>query len=88
MWEDIRRRPAAWSRIVAYAWLLLMFGLMLSSALQKSPTVDEDNHLTRGLAFLRTGNPRLSLHQQAYPWFREQEPDVVIGYSIHVYGVE
>ena len=61
LWEDVHRRQAIWVRVVAYTWLLVMFGLMLSSALQKSPTVDEDNHLTRGLAFLRTGDPRLRL---------------------------
>lgn len=62
LWKDIRQRPVAWRRVAAYAWLLVMFGLMLSSAFQKSPTFDEDNHLTRGLSFLRTGDPRLSLH--------------------------
>jgi len=38
-----------------------MFTLLLTSALQKSPTMDEDNHLTCGLALWRTGDPRLSL---------------------------
>ncbi len=50
------------ARVVAFLWLLFMFGLMLSSALQKSPTMDEDNHLVRGLAFVRTGDSRLSLY--------------------------
>ncbi len=49
-------------RVVAYSWLLLMFGMMLSSALQKSPTMDDDNHLVRGLAFLQTGDSRLSFY--------------------------
>jgi 4-amino-4-deoxy-L-arabinose transferase-like glycosyltransferase len=61
-WEQIRKQPATWSRAVAYLWLLLMFAAMLTSATQKSPTMDEANHLTRGLAFLRTGDPRLSFH--------------------------
>jgi hypothetical protein len=47
-------------RIAAYLCLLLMFWLTLSSSVLKSPTVDEDNHLTRGLALLKTGDARLS----------------------------
>jgi hypothetical protein len=40
---------------------LLFFFLALSSMRGDSPTMDEQNHLARGLAFLRTGDPRLSL---------------------------
>lgn len=40
---------------------LLFFWLALNSMLGDSPTMDEQNHLARGLAFLRTGDPRLSL---------------------------
>jgi hypothetical protein len=35
--------------------LLLAFGLMVSSAVQKSPTVDEQSHLFRGIAYVKTG---------------------------------
>ena len=41
--------------------LLLFFFLALDSAVGDSPTMDEQNHIARGLAFLRTGDPRLSL---------------------------
>jgi 4-amino-4-deoxy-L-arabinose transferase-like glycosyltransferase len=40
---------------------LLFFLLALSSMRGDSPTMDEQNHLARGLAFLRTGDPRLSI---------------------------
>lgn len=41
--------------------LLLFFFLALDSLVDDSPTIDEQNHIARGLAFLRTGDPRLSL---------------------------
>ena len=41
--------------------ILLFFWLALNSLVGDSPTMDEQNHLARGLAFLRTGDPRLSL---------------------------
>ena len=40
---------------------LLFFFLALDSLRDDSPTMDEQNHVARGLAFLRTGDPRLSL---------------------------
>jgi len=40
---------------------LLFFYLAMSSLVGDSPTMDEQNHLARGLAFLRTGDARLSL---------------------------
>lgn len=43
------------------AALLLFFFLAISSLVDDSPTMDEQNHIARGLAFLRTGDPRLSL---------------------------
>ncbi len=43
------------------AAVLLFFFLAVSSLVDDSPTMDEQNHLARGLAFLRTGDPRLSL---------------------------
>lgn len=45
----------------AVAALLLFYFLALSSLVDDSPTIDEQNHIARGLAFLRTGDPRLSL---------------------------
>ena len=41
--------------------ILLFFYLALASMVDDSPTMDEQNHLARGLAFLRTGDARLSL---------------------------
>lgn len=40
---------------------MLFFWLALNSMVGDSPTMDEQNHLARGLAFLRTGDPRLSV---------------------------
>ncbi|MGD8966580.1 MAG: glycosyltransferase family 39 protein [Anaerolineae bacterium] len=49
------------SRFLAIGLLLLSLGLALTSAVQKSPTMDEQNHIARGAAFLGTGDPRLSV---------------------------
>lgn len=46
---------------LALALLWLAFTLLLTSAVKKSPTMDEGNHIARGAAFLGTGDPRLSL---------------------------
>lgn len=46
---------------LAAAAVLLFFFLALDSLVGDSPTMDEQNHVARGLAFLRTGDPRLSL---------------------------
>ncbi len=40
--------------------LLIFFALAMDSARGDSPTMDEQNHIARGLAYLRTGDPRLS----------------------------
>lgn len=42
-------------------FILLFWGLALGSMVGDSPTMDEQNHLTRGYALLQTGDPRLSL---------------------------
>lgn len=47
-----------WATVLA---LLLYFWLAVGSLVGDSPTMDEQNHIARGLAFLRTGDPRLSL---------------------------
>ncbi|MCB8985051.1 MAG: glycosyltransferase family 39 protein [Ardenticatenaceae bacterium] len=54
-WRNI---PASW---LITPLVLLFFWLAVSSLVGDSPTMDEQNHLARGLAFLRTGDPRLSL---------------------------
>jgi len=40
--------------------LLITFALLVFSVAMKSPTMDEQNHVARGLAYLRTGDLRLS----------------------------
>lgn len=54
----ITRLPAVF---IATPLVLLFFFLALDSLVGDSPTMDEQNHLVRGLAFLRTGDPRFSL---------------------------
>jgi 4-amino-4-deoxy-L-arabinose transferase-like glycosyltransferase len=49
------------TRWLAIAAILLFFYLALDSMVGDSPTMDEQNHIARGLAFLRTGDPRLSV---------------------------
>ena len=53
-----RAHQRVWPVVAA---VLLFFFLALDSAVGDSPTMDEQNHIARGLAFLRTGDPRLSL---------------------------
>lgn len=69
MTAEVSVRPAAppprlgpvGFRFVAVALLLLSFFLAIDSLIDDSPTIDEQNHIARGLAYLRTGDPRLSL---------------------------
>ncbi len=49
------------SRFLVVGLLVLTFALALTSAVQKSPTMDEQNHIARGAAYLGTGDPRLSV---------------------------
>ncbi len=53
-------RPSALSHLAPVALLLLLFAQLISSVGLKSPTMDEQNHLARGLAYLKTGDLRLS----------------------------
>jgi hypothetical protein len=48
-------------RFALVGLLLLAYGLASTSAAVKSPTMDEQNHIARGLAYLGTGDPRLSV---------------------------
>ena len=48
-------------RWFAVAAILLFFALALGSLVDDSPTMDEQNHIARGLAFLYTGDPRFSV---------------------------
>ena len=54
-------RRELYPRFVTVILLLLAFALALTSAVQKSPTMDEQNHIGRGIAYLGTGDPRLSV---------------------------
>ena len=56
--RSVIRLPHTWIVVPA---ILLFFFLALHSATGDSPTMDEQNHLARGLAFLETGDPRLSV---------------------------
>jgi len=49
------------ANLIAVGLLGLMCVLMVSSARLKSPTMDEQNHIARGYAYLRTGDLRLNL---------------------------
>jgi len=53
--------PSALPRFLAVGLLMLAFALALTSAAQKSPTMDEQNHIARGAAYLGAGDPRLSV---------------------------
>ena len=52
------RSRQLWMVIAA---LLLFYFLALNSLIGDSPTMDEQNHVARGLAYLRSGDPRLSV---------------------------
>lgn len=56
--DRLKRWPNSWLLGPA---ILLFWWLALSSMVADGPTVDEQNHLARGAAFLFTGDPRLSL---------------------------
>jgi 4-amino-4-deoxy-L-arabinose transferase-like glycosyltransferase len=55
---SIRQQRQIW---LATGLILLFFFLAIDSLIDDSPTMDEQNHIARGVAFLRTGDPRLSL---------------------------
>jgi hypothetical protein len=54
-------RPETRPRFFVIGLFVLAFGLALTSAVSKSPTMDEQNHIARGVAYLGTGDPRLSI---------------------------
>jgi len=54
-------RRELYPRFATAILLLLTFTLALTSAVHKSPTMDEQNHIGRGIAYLGTGDPRLSI---------------------------
>jgi len=59
----MRQGSLSWhtaSNLLVLSLLLLLFALLVFSVGGKSPTLDEQNHITRGLAYLQTGDLRLS----------------------------
>lgn len=50
--------PRMWLAVV---FILLFFFLAIDSLVDDSPTMDEQNHIARGLVYLRTGDPRFNL---------------------------
>ena len=46
--------------------LCLIFAFLIYNAGAQSPTMDEQNHIARGYALLRTGDPRLSLEHPPF----------------------
>ncbi|HXG67227.1 MAG TPA: glycosyltransferase family 39 protein [Blastocatellia bacterium] len=55
-----RRRSTHWSLIAVGALLAVMAVQMVWMARVKSATMDEQNHITRGVVYLRTGDLRLA----------------------------
>ena len=49
------------NRLLSVLALLLFWGLALTSMSGDSPTMDEPNHLSRGVTYVLTGDPRLSV---------------------------
>lgn len=72
--------PQLFVRLAAAGILLLAFGLMVSSAVRKSATVDEQSHLFRGVAYVKEGathfllgHPLLGGTLSALPLLTESE---------------
>lgn len=63
------KRPPLWYRAWAVLALLILFAQLLFSAQTNSPTIDEPNHLSRGYAYLRTGDLRMSRDEGHPPLF-------------------
>ncbi|MBL7201440.1 MAG: glycosyltransferase family 39 protein [Anaerolineae bacterium] len=57
------------ARLLVIPLMLCLFAQLLFSAGRKSPTFDEPNHLTRGYAYLETGDLRLSRDEGHPPLF-------------------
>jgi len=66
-----RRRWFPWAS-VAVLWAA--FGLLMYNAQAQSPTMDEQNHIARGYALWRTGDPRLSVEHPPFINLLEAAP--------------
>ncbi len=55
-----------WPFWISVVVLWAAFGLLMYNAQAQSPTMDEQNHIARGYALLRTGDPRLSLEHPPF----------------------
>ena len=68
--ENLILRQHSWRSAARNLWatqvlqlllLIIAFGFLAHNAQAQSPTMDEQNHIARGCALLRTGDPRLSV---------------------------
>jgi hypothetical protein len=59
--EKLRRSGLKWNAVAVVALLSVMAVQMVWMAWVKSATMDEQNHITRGATYLRTGDMRLML---------------------------
>ncbi len=57
-----RSHPLPWPFIIAIALFLWIAGVVTLAQWHMAPTFDEQNHVTRGIAVLRTGDYRLCFH--------------------------
>lgn len=57
----VGRFRGAWSWLLLLGLALFCWGALSYNSVAQSPTMDEQNHIARGYALLRTGDPRLSL---------------------------
>jgi hypothetical protein len=68
--RPLSARPASkLPKALVVPLLLCLYAQLLFSAGLKSPTIDEPNHLTRGYAYLETGDLRLSRDEGHPPLF-------------------
>ncbi len=77
----IKRRWPVW---VAIVLLWGLFGFLTYNAWAQSPTMDEQNHITRGYALLRTGDPRLSLEHPPLINVLEALPLLLLGNRVQL----
>lgn len=57
----MRPMPQTLSKLTLFSFILIFFALSVSSLVDDSPVMDEQNHLGRGIAYLHSGDPRLNV---------------------------
>jgi len=73
-----------WTAWVSMVLLGGLFGFLMYNAWAQSPTMDEQNHIARGYALLRTGDPRLSLEHPPLINVIEALPLLLLGHSVQL----